>query len=281
MMTALAAPAPAPPAERIARGQIESAVALVQVGRYGEAIESLSQALASNALTPADTARAHFDRGLAYDGLGNMRAALADYGAALRLDPLLAPALNNRADALRRAGRFEAAKRDYAAALKCPGVTREFAFYGLGLIAEQQGDGDGARGHFQRALAANPDFAPAAEKLAKLIPAKAEAGLLPLRKKGRAGFAAAEPVTAGPDANAVLVQLGACQTEAIAHAAWNKIAAASGDALLGRKPIAVPVDRAGKPRLWRLRTAVPDRRAAETLCSTLAQRQFDCVLVRS
>jgi tetratricopeptide (TPR) repeat protein len=287
MMTALAAPAPAPSAEDIARGQIESAIALEQTGRYGEAIESLSRAIASKALSRADTARALFDRGLAYDGLGNMRAAIADYSAALRLEPSLAPALNNRADVFRRAGQLDAAQRDYVAALKCNGVSQEYAYYGLGLIAKQRGDAEAARGHFQKALAVNPGFTLAAESLAEALP-KTGSGLRPSQDAGSVLSAAAsaeapaiKPVTdmpVPPGAKPVLVQLGAFQTEAAAHLAWAKISAASGGALRGLTPIAMPVDRTGK--LWRLRTSVPSRRAAESLCSALTQRQLVCVLVR-
>jgi tetratricopeptide (TPR) repeat protein len=287
MMTALAAPAPAPSAASVARAQIESAVALEQAGRYGEAVEQLSHALASKALSHADAARAFYDRGLAYDGLGNMRAAVADYGAALRLDPGLAPALNSRANSFRHSGRLDAAKRDYAAALKCPGAARENAYYGLGLIAQQQGDANTARNYFQKALSANPGFTPAAESLTAVMPAKTESGLRPSQDDSGIIPTSAEPSATKPviempvpaGAKPVLVQLGAFQTEASARAAWDKISAASGDALRGLTPIASPVDRSGKERLWRLRTTVPSRKAAQTLCSALTQRQLVCVPV--
>lgn len=285
MMTALAAPAPAPSAKAVARAQIESAVTLEQAGRYGEAVEQLSGAIAAKDLSRADRARALYDRGIAYDGLGNMRSAVADYSAALRLEPALAPALNSRADAFRRSGALDAARRDYAAALKCPGAALERANYGLGLIARQQGDVATARDYFQKALAANPGFSLAAEALAGVMPAKTESGLRPSQDESRV-MAASEPLAAKPEIDRpvpgekpVVVQLGAFQTEATARAAWDKISAGSGDALHGLTPIAVPLDRAGR-RLWRLRTAVPTRKGAEALCSALTRRQLACVLVQ-
>jgi tetratricopeptide (TPR) repeat protein len=205
----------------------------------------------------------------------------------LRLDPSLAPALNNRADVFRRAGRLDAAQRDYAAALKCPGASKEYAYYGLGQIARQRGDARTAGAYFQRALAANPDFMLAAEGLTEVLP-KTESGLRPSQDDGGVLPAAAEMPAVKPEtamaepsgARTVLVQLGAFQTEASAHIAWDKTAAASGDALHGLTAISVPVDSAGKPRLWRLRTSVASRRAAESLCSALTRRQLACVLVR-
>lgn len=283
LMTALAAPAPAPPAETVARSQIESAVTFEKAGRYGEAIAALSSALASKALSDADTARALFDRGLAYDGLGNMRATLADYSAALQRDPSLTAALSNRADTYRRAGHIDEAKRDYWAALKAPAGAREYPYLGLGQIALQEGDTAAARRYFQQALAANPNFAPAAKSLAAVLAMKTESGLRPSQEEDvttAAPVAVAAPaLTPAQGGVHALVQLGAFQSEAIAQGAWVAIAAASGEVLHGLTPLVTPVDAQGK-RLWRLRTAVADKAQAAALCAALTQRQLACVTVR-
>ena len=288
LMTALAAPLPAPSGEVLARGQMEAAIALEQAGRYGEAVERFSRVIAAKALSDADTARALFDRGVAYDGLGNMRAAVDDYSAALRLDAGLAPALNNRANAFRRAGQLVEAKRDYWAALKCPSGAREYPYNGLGLIAVAEGDKDAARGYFQKALAANPGFAPAAQSLAALMEPhlQSNTGLRRGLDDGEepAAKPAAPPLLTKPVANpagkGVLVQLGAFQNEAAARTAWDKIAAASEEALRGFTPLTEPVDRPGKGRLWRLRAAAADAPAARRLCQTLTQHGLACVLAR-
>ncbi len=292
LMTALAAPLPAPSGEALARGQMEAAIALEQAGRYGEAIEQLSRVIAAKALSDADSARALFDRGVAYDGLGNMRAAVADYSAALRRDGGLAPALNNRANAFRRAGRLGEAKRDYWAALKCPSGAREYPYNDLGLIAVAEGNQEAARGYFQKALAANPSFAPAAQSLTALLEPhlQTDTGLRRGRDDGDepAAKAVAPPPVAQmvvpavqkPAGKGVLIQLGAFQDDAAAHTAWDKIAAASEDALRGFTPVIVPVDVPSKGRLWRLRAAVSDTPAARKLCQTLTQHHLVCVLAR-
>lgn len=296
LMTALAAPAPPPTAEALARAVLEQGATFVQSGRYSEAVDELSHAIATRALSPADTARALFDRGVAQDGLGNMRAAISDYTAALSFDAELAPALNNRGNALRRTGQFAEAKHDYLAALNCPGVTPEYPYYGLGLIALQQGDGQLARGYFGKALAANPSYLPAAQGLSDLAARSIEAQSISKTSTGLRRLAddnpaiaeapvekrmprmkSARPVSQGKDA---LVQVGAFQTAAMALDAWDKIAAVSGDALQGLTPFTATVDVPGKGRLWRLRTAVSDPPAAKKLCQTLAQHRQACLLPR-
>lgn len=165
----ITAGAHAPP-DAILRNQqlLASAVLHLGQGRNRLAIEELSQVVVSKALSRPDQVRALYDRGVAYDSIGDTRAALNDYGAALKLDPRFAPALNNRANAYRRMGRLAEARRDYLAALAAPGAAREYAYFGLGQIAELRGDATAARGAYHKALAANPAFAQAALSIVAL-----------------------------------------------------------------------------------------------------------------
>jgi tetratricopeptide (TPR) repeat protein len=59
-------------------------IALVQLARYAEAIDTLTAALAMNPHAPA---RAYFYRGAANEEVGNTRAAYADYQRAADLAP--------------------------------------------------------------------------------------------------------------------------------------------------------------------------------------------------
>lgn len=277
LMTALTAPAPAPSADAVARAELETAVALERVGRYSDAIKPLSRAIDSNALSDADRARALFDRALAYDWLGRMPAAVADYTAALQIEPGLAPALNNRADLYRRAGQLAEAKRDYEAALKCPNGAREHPLYGLGLVAREEGDAAAADAYFQQALAANPGFAPAAAAMPVRM---TETGLRPSQDVGPPPVTQAVPSVSPPvNGKGTLVQLGAYQSEALARGAWDLITGVSGESLRALTPVVTPVDVAGK-RLWRLRAAVADKPQASALCAALTQRQLACITVR-
>lgn len=277
-MTALTGPAPAPLPDEAARQLIEEAVALELAGRNAEAIGRLDLALGSNRLSSADSARALYDQGIAYDATGKTQAAIADYSAALKLDPGLMPALNNRANAYRRAGRLDDAVRDYKAVLRVSKAAHEYAHYGLGLIAKAQGDTEGARSHFKDALRANPRYeaaAKAGEALAIPNVPKSSPAAMPLPNPPRDVRA---PLTAhtktGP-----FVQLGAYQTEAFALQIWGKLVDDHGDLLHGLTPVTEPVDRPGKGRLWRLRIAPGGQAAATALCASLKQRRLACDLV--
>ncbi len=166
---AASAAAKAPP-EAIARARhlFENGVIYEHLGQYQQAVDTLTQAIDMRALGGEDAARALFDRGVALDALGRTQRALADYSAALRLAPKLSAAHSNRANVYRRLGRLEAAKREYMAALQCPGVSSQYPYYGLGQIAKQLGDRDTARDYFQKALAVDPSYALAAQSLSAL-----------------------------------------------------------------------------------------------------------------
>jgi tetratricopeptide (TPR) repeat protein len=165
------APLQAAPQDALqARRLMETGLDHERTGRHPEAAAAFTQALAGKALSTPDRVRALFDRGVAFDAMGKTGQALADYAAALRLDHGFAPALNNRANALRRLGRLSEAKRDYLAALDCPGALREYPYFGLGQIAESQGDSGSARDYYLKAVAVNPSFALAVTHLAALRP---------------------------------------------------------------------------------------------------------------
>ncbi len=79
----------------------------------------------------------------------------------------MATALNNRANIFRRQSRFAEAKHDYQAALAAGGKA-QYVWYGLGQIAEAEGDALGARGFYAKAVTADPAYALASQRLAAL-----------------------------------------------------------------------------------------------------------------
>ena len=63
---------------------------------------------------------------------GSLRAAISDYGEALKLDPRHSSALYGRGLARKRLGDDSQAGRDMASALELnPQIDKEFASYGL------------------------------------------------------------------------------------------------------------------------------------------------------
>jgi len=331
VMAALAVPAcgEAGPQDAVqARRLMENGLDRERLGRHAEAVDEFTRALAGKALSRPDRVRAIFDRGVAYDAMGKTKAAIADYSAALRLDRAFAPALSNRANAYRRLGRLGEAKRDYLAALECPGALREYPYYGLGQIAESLGDSETARDYYLKAVATNPSFALAAGRLYALKPEKPAApppAAKPAAAKPLALLVAPKPAESQPRASpppkpvppqpaaprpaapkpppvterapdpllrqaildtkagrsaSVPVQLGAFGSRDSALAGWSKIVAASGEALAGLSPAVVEVTLPGKGRLWRLRTGVADKAAAQALCAKLTSHGQACLLVR-
>jgi len=148
------------------------------LGTNDEALADFTQSLSIAALPPQERARALFARGVSLDSLNRLTDAAGDYGAVLKLVPDAPYALNNRANVYRRLGRLDDALRDYKAALNPANPNLQYPYFGLGQIAEAQGDREGARSYYNRALAAAPGFALALERLQTLgAPVEGSAGL--------------------------------------------------------------------------------------------------------
>ena len=139
-----------------------------RLGRREDALADFSAAIDAKVLPPPDAARALFDRGVTQDELGHTTKAIADYSAAIAVVPRYATALNNRGNAYRRTLQFEPARADYQAALDAGDDEPEYPLYGLGRIAEAQGDAVLAQSFYNKALAANAQYTPASRRLASL-----------------------------------------------------------------------------------------------------------------
>jgi tetratricopeptide (TPR) repeat protein len=139
-------------------------------GQSDDALVAFTRALQGSALQGEERARALFARGLSLDGAGRLKEAVGDYSAALAVAPGAAYALNNRANVFRRQGQLALAKRDYAAALALNTPNPQYPYYGLGQIAEAEGDMLSARNFYSRAVTADPTLQLALERLRVLGP---------------------------------------------------------------------------------------------------------------
>lgn len=260
----------------------QTGVGQLAAKQNAKAVTSLSNAIATQALSPENEARALFDRGVAHDSMGNADAAIADYSQALAKSPALAAALNNRANAYRRQGKFDLAKRDYSSALKIAGAPWQYSYYGLGLIAQKAGDLKGAAEFFRKALACDGTFALAKQSLDGL---KRSDGAGTLRKDGPAQGRdfASQPVLrpAFGDAiqNGTVVQLGAFRNERDATEAWGKIVTSAAGLLDGSQPLVTSVDLPGRGLFWRLRAALKTKTNAQALCAQLEQKKKPCMII--
>lgn len=159
---------PDPPVADRAQALLTRGLAREQLGRPFEAMADFTQAIDLNVLPPSDQARAYFDRGVTRDSVGELPEAISDYGAALNLVPQFPAALNNRANAYRRSGQAEAAKADYLASLAAGNSAPEYPYFGLGQIAEADGDIAAACDFYRKALQANANYTLASKRLAEL-----------------------------------------------------------------------------------------------------------------
>jgi tetratricopeptide (TPR) repeat protein len=148
------------------------------LGANEDALADFTLGLSIAALPSQERGRALFGRGVSLDSLNRLDDAAGDYSAVLRLSPGATYALNNRANVYRRQGRLEDARRDYLAALKGTNPNPQYPFFGLGQIAEAEGDGEAARGYYSKALAAAPGFTLALERLQAMgAPVEGPSGL--------------------------------------------------------------------------------------------------------
>ena len=306
------------PADR-GRLLVDRGMAREALGRHDDALADLTQAIEMHALPSADQARALFTRGAVLDGLGRSDDAIGDYSAALTFQPHFAPALNNRANAYRRQNRLAEAKRDYLASLAAENLQPEYSYYGLGQLAEAAGNllaaDDGprvARALYAQAVAANPNYALAVDRLAALggVPDSAaiDTGVIHLRPPKTVQTAETAPVVLKPPADLVpshpsrvmpasygadkagpglrpaldaagkgtQVQLGAWRTEQEAGQGWNSALRRSAGLLDGLSPHIVAADLPGRGRFYRLRV----RPAGSGLCAALQAQGVDCIPAR-
>ena len=169
-------------------------------GQKLDALADYTLAIESHALARDEQARALFDRGLLLNEMNRLDEAVTDYSAALSLAPSFGVALFNRANAYRRLGRLADARQDYLASLAAGNPQSQYSYFGLGQIAEAQGDNASAQKLYDRALAADPHYGLARERLTALASdegvfhprqptAQAEPGSAPDDPAARAVFA--------------------------------------------------------------------------------------------
>jgi tetratricopeptide (TPR) repeat protein len=285
------------------------------LGQHDLALHDLTDAIDTHALPPDEQEQAYLQRGFLREGLGLLEEAIGDYSAVIAAKSYsTATALNHRGDIFLRLGRPNDAQTDYLAALAAEGGQSQYAYYGLGRIAESQGDKMAARGFYAKAVNIDPGYAAAAEHLSALggsIDAAVPRQPFALRPPPEANapvvlrppstgrddhsvklpavpslLASAQKQALAPDRPgdrlwpADQVQLGAWRSAAEAHAAWEKVKARSGGLLDQSSPEIIDVQIPTKGRYFRLRVgSLPGENAMGT-CARLAVKGLDCFAVR-
>ena len=284
-------------AEDQARNLVRRGLAHEILGDRKEALTDFSAAISGQALSAAEQSDTLYDRGITLDELGRTDEAVRDYTAALALRPNFAAALNNRGNALRRLGRLSEARSDYEASMRIGNPHPEYPNYGMGQIAEALGQPAAAVEYYRSALAADPQFALAEDRLIAMdaggaqptgyvTPAPARHVRVGRRAKARSVPAAGtvdaasllKPTISDASAAGRSLQLGAYRSAAEASDAWSRVQKSTGELLAGRTPSIVPVDLPAKGRYYRLRVVRLDAAEAARLCASLKAKGTGCIL---
>ena len=125
-------------------------------GDYEEAIKHYDQAIRSN----PQIAEAYNNRGIAKHALGRHEKAIADYKEAIRLNPQYADAYNNRGTVKSALGRHEEATADCDEAIRLNPQLAE-AYYNRGDAKNALGRHEEAIADYNEAIRLNPQYADA------------------------------------------------------------------------------------------------------------------------
>ena len=282
--------------------------------QFPDALADFTKAIDGHALPQAIQVGALLERGLLLAALNRLDDAIEDYNSVLALDPHSWSALNERASAYHRQNCISEAQRDYFASLAAGNKNPEYSYFGLGQIAEEQGETATARSFYIKAVAANPKYGLADERLKSLgahtatLPPSTSTPQLPSTPVALPVVTQQPSVTADQPIHLVLpavvsltqsggqrlrltpadagplrlaksqVQLGVWTSEERAAAAWSRAVQLAGKALAPLSPSIIPTDIPGKGQLFRLRvTAITN---ATELCASLKTAGLDCMPVK-
>jgi tetratricopeptide (TPR) repeat protein len=156
------------PTEVLANALLNRGLAYQQLAEHQEAIDDYTAALRLDAMSAELRATALYNRALCQQKLQNLTAAVEDFTSALFLDPSFAHAYYGRGNALRDSGQFLFALSDYEKATRYHHPNGAQVFFAEALTYESLKRPDDVRKSLQRALAADPKFTQAADKLAAL-----------------------------------------------------------------------------------------------------------------
>ncbi|MGQ0484171.1 MAG: SPOR domain-containing protein [Hyphomicrobiales bacterium] len=154
--------------EILANALLNRALAYQHLGQDEEALDDYTAALRLDAMSAQLRAMALYNRGLSQQKLKRATLAIEDYTSALFLDSSLSHAYYGRGNVLRDSGQYLFALSDYEKALRYKHPDAARVHYGEALTYEALKRHNQARAALELALAANPQFTPARQKLAML-----------------------------------------------------------------------------------------------------------------
>lgn len=152
--------------EVLANALINRGLAFQHLDQHAAAIDDYTAALRLDAMSASLRAKTLYNRGLSQQKMNQPALAIEDYTSALFLDSEFAHAYLSRANMLRDSGQFLFALSDYEKAIRFRHPDTARVHYGEALTFTALKRPEEARRSLDRALAANPAFAPALRHLA-------------------------------------------------------------------------------------------------------------------
>jgi tetratricopeptide (TPR) repeat protein len=137
----------------------ELGMAHFEAGEYAHAIDMLTKALR---LSLGDLAEVHLYRGISYAFLGAYDKAQDDFNEAIRRNPYLADAYNERGNLLRMKGNYELAIQDYDACVTLDSA-HYAAYYNRALAYEKMGQYAAAESDLTQTIELDPNTVTAYE----------------------------------------------------------------------------------------------------------------------
>jgi len=131
-----------------------------------DALSNCAEAL-SNKMTTKDRIATLVNRGTIEAASGDLTSSLADYDAALAMNPKMADIYIDRGTALMRAARYEEARASFDQAVSLGGTNTYFAYFNRALAEEKVGNINGAYQDYKQAVALAPNYQPAKNELAR------------------------------------------------------------------------------------------------------------------
>jgi len=132
----------------------QAGVAKLTNGNNAEAIRLLTRALDSGQIMNGDLATAHFDRGIAWANSGNYNNAIADYNAAISINPHFVDAYLSRGVAWVKKGEYDKAIPNFDQVIQFNAQNAE-AYDGRGVAWLNKGEYDKSTADFNQAIRLN------------------------------------------------------------------------------------------------------------------------------
>jgi tetratricopeptide (TPR) repeat protein len=154
--------------ELLANALLNRALAFQQTQKHDLAIDDYTAALSLDAMSGDLRATALYNRGLSQEKMGKLPLAIEDFTSALLLNPSFSHAFLSRGNALRESGQYLFALSDFERALKFNHPDPARVYFGEAQTYELLRRPIDAKRMLRSALAVNPEYAPAREKLSAL-----------------------------------------------------------------------------------------------------------------